>query len=55
MSIWGLGSKIALFLIQFATMRIIGGRRKHLLSPEEIEAYRPGKAFTEAAAPAAGV
>ena len=53
MSIWGIGSKITLFLIQFATMRIIGGRRRHLLTPEELEAYRSGKAFTEQA-PAAG-
>jgi intracellular septation protein A len=28
MSSWGLGSKIGLFLIQYATMRLIGGRRR---------------------------
>jgi intracellular septation protein len=29
MSAWGLGSKLGLFLIQYATMRYIGGRRRH--------------------------
>ena len=53
MSIWGIGSKIALFLIQFATLRIVGGRRRHLLTQEELDAYRSGKAFTDTA-PAAG-
>ena len=28
MSAWGLASKIGLFLIQYATMRLIGGRRR---------------------------
>ena len=28
MSAWGLGSKLGLFLIQYATMRIIGVRRR---------------------------
>jgi intracellular septation protein len=28
MSAWGLGSKLGLFLIQYATMRAIGGRRR---------------------------
>jgi hypothetical protein len=27
MSIWGIASKVALFLIQYATMRLIGRRR----------------------------
>jgi intracellular septation protein len=30
MSTWGLASKLGLFLIQYATMRWIGGRRRHL-------------------------
>jgi intracellular septation protein len=29
MSAWGLGSKLGLFLIQYATMRAIGMRRRH--------------------------
>ncbi len=29
MSIWGIASKVALFLIQYATMRLIGRRRGH--------------------------
>jgi hypothetical protein len=27
MSIWGIASKVALFLIQYATMRLVGRRR----------------------------
>jgi intracellular septation protein len=53
MSAWGIGSKIALFLIQYATMRIVGGRRRHLLTPEEFAAYREGRAFPTATGAAA--
>ena len=54
MSAWGIGSKVALFLIQYAVMRIVGGRRRHLLTPEEIEAYRAGRPLpVSAAAPEA--
>jgi intracellular septation protein A len=30
MSAWGIGSKLGLFLFQYATMRLIGGRRRRL-------------------------
>jgi len=32
MSIWGIASKVALFLIQYATMRLIGRRRVMAMS-----------------------
>jgi intracellular septation protein A len=57
MSVWGIASKIGLFLVQYATMRIVGGRRGHLLTEQEIADYRAGRvdmSASSAAAPAAG-
>jgi intracellular septation protein A len=52
MSIWGIASKATLFLVQYPVMRFIGGRRAHLLTPEEIAAYRAGRPLTPSTAAA---